>query len=201
MQQDDSGKNQLTLDAIAKELAAVAYDLAAGKIRVGSSLVPIGAPLFLKSKQKIKDGKAYFTLSFQAPLQEENEIPSAEVKSRLESPDYAQQKAAKDKPAELKARGAPEGKKLKKEIGKLWKSVVKNIQQNQPFVKAEADKLLKRCEDYTVFTDPPWQDQWHSCFEDVKKCLAAAANGDMATAKELVAAVDLATRTCHKKYK
>lgn len=201
MQQKEKNTSQLSLDTIAKELAALAYDLANGKLRIGSSLISIGNPLFFKSKQKMKDGKAYFTLSFQVPLQDENENPTFTNSAGTEAKKVIKQEQGRSHTAEFTTGGAPEGKKLKKEIGKLWKSITKHIEQDQPPPRTEAEKLLRKCEDYNVFTDPPWQAEWTSCCEDVKKCLTAASQGDMATAKELVNTVNIATRSCHKKYK
>ncbi len=196
-------KNHLTLDLIAKELAALAYDLVNGKLRIGNSLVSIGDPLFLKSKQKIKEGKAYFTLSFQSPLQGENLDNPSKISSETEAHKTPGQKVTMTKHhgEEFKASGAPEGKKLKKEIGRLWKSVIKQIEKDQPPEQKDAAKLIKACENYTVFTDPVWQKEWTSCCEDVKRCLTAASKGDTATARELLGTVDSAIHACHKKYK
>ena len=202
MPQKDKRKSKLTLDTIAKELAAVAYDLANDQIRIGSSLISIGDPLFIKSKQKVKDDKAYFTLSFQVPLQDEKVKSSSEEVSKAEShANSKKQGAVKSKQSEFKASGAPEAKKLKKEIGRVWKSVASKIEQDQLPLQAEAEKLLKKCEDYNVFVDPSWQAQWASCCKDVKKCLDVASKGEIAIAKNLVDAINSATRACHKKYK
>jgi len=201
MPQKNNKKDRLSLDLVAKELAALAYDLVNGKLRIGSSLVSIGDPLFLKSKQKIKDGKAYFTLSFQSPLQGDHQDHSSGTASGPEPHKAPGQKVAKPHRDDIKASGAPEGKKLKKEMGRLWKSVTKQIEQDKPPDQKEAAKLIKSCENYTVFTDAAWQAEWLSCCEDVKRCLAAASQGDFATARVLLENVDLATHVCHKKYK
>ena len=95
----------------------------------------------------------------------------------------------------------PEGKKIKKEITLLWKSVYKKLEQGQPPTPAEEKSLVSAFENYTVFSEPAWHDDWLACFTVLREALAYAHNGDMHTALEYAAKVNDLTKTCHKKHK
>lgn len=199
MQQKKKTKSQVKLNQLSEELSALAKDLANGQLRIGSSLIHVGEPFFLKTKQKVKDNKAYFTLSFQVPLTENiEEKPTPFQEKPKTSPN--EKKTPSTKPVPRKE-GAPGGKKLKKEIGRLWKSIAKNIGTGQTPSQTDTKSLIKKCEDYNMYAEHPWQDDWNACFKAVEQCAKAATNGDFDTAKTLVAEVNRLTKVCHKKYK
>ena len=106
----DKHNNPNTLKNIAADLRALADDLAKGQLRVGSRLVDIDEPLFIKTKQKITGNTAYCTLSFQVPLRDsdtETISPNNRRDSRIKS-----REGKHDKELRLKGR-PPEGKKTK----------------------------------------------------------------------------------------
>ncbi|MFA7348568.1 MAG: hypothetical protein WCZ86_12480 [Desulfurivibrionaceae bacterium] len=190
--------DQNTLENIAADLRALADDLSRGKLRVGSRLVAIGNPLFIKTKQKISGDTAYCTLSFQAPLRELDKEPI--LASGQGAAPEKNREAGNDRELRLKGR-PPEGKKIKKEISALWKTVAKKLEQGQPPTPAEENSLVSAFEKYTVFTESPWHEEWLACFTLLREALACARGGDMRTAREQAAKVNELTKACHKQHK
>lgn len=187
-----------TLENIAADLTSLANDLAQGKLRVGSRMVTIGNPLFIKTKQKITGDTAYFTLSFQAPLLDSNR--EAKLTPDWKQTPIAPPDSGQDKELRLKGR-PPEGKKTKKEISSLWKIVFKKLEQGQAPAPSEEKSLLAAFEDFTVFTEPAWQEEWLACFTILKQALDCARRGEMDKAQEYGAEVNALTKICHKKHK
>jgi hypothetical protein len=93
------------------------------------------------------------------------------------------------------------GRKLKREIGSIWKSVSKLIEAEQMPDGAETEGLLSRCEEYNLFAEGEWQVDWADCTLAVKKCFIDAATGDWPAAKSGVALINRMIRACHDKYK
>ncbi|HEX9714930.1 MAG TPA: hypothetical protein VGA28_04480 [Desulfurivibrionaceae bacterium] len=187
-----------TLENIAADLRALADDLVQGKLRVGSRLVAIGNPLFIKTKQKITGDTAYCTFSFQVPLRDlDQESPLAT--DRRQTPEKSRE-AKQNKELRLKGR-PPEGKKIKKEISSLWKTVSKKLEQGQPPTPAEEKSLVLAFENYAVFSEPAWQAEWLACLAALRETLSCARRGDMRTALEQAARVNDLTKACHKKHK
>ena len=190
--------NQNSLENIAADLTALANDLAQGKLRVGNRLVAIGNPLFIKTKQKVTGDTAYFTLSFQVPLRDSDreDLPTADQKSIPKNP-YQDKH---DKGMRLQGR-PPEGKKIKKEITSLWKSVFKKLEQGQAPTPAEEKSLVSAFENYTVFSEPAWHEDWLACFTILREALTCAREGDIPKALKYATEVNDLTKACHKKHK
>jgi hypothetical protein len=190
--------NQNTLENIAADLTALANDLAQGKLRVGTRLVAIGNPLFVKTKQKITGDTAYCTLSFQVPLQDPDKesVPINEQKHAQKE----RQKDSNDKNFRLQGR-PPEGRKIKKEITSLWKTVFRKLEQGEPPTAAEEKSLVSAFESYTVFSEPAWHKEWLACFAILREALSCARKGDMPKALEYAAEVTARTKACHQRYK
>jgi XXXCH domain-containing protein len=190
-------KSSISLEKIAGELSELAEDLSRNKIRVGSSLVDIDPPTFFKTKQKIKDGRVYFTLSFQAPIANTDDISDGTTQKEVNKTASAGT-AAKPRPETGKH---PEGKKLKKQITRQWKNIIKNFNENIAPTKAEAKKLLAACEDYNLYADRQWSKDWQSCCQIVQNTIDAALAGNFPKAQQLATEVNRLTKVCHKKYK
>lgn len=94
-----------------------------------------------------------------------------------------------------------QAKKLKKKIASLWKSIGKALERNRAVTESDAEKILRACADYTLFTEKKWQADWQRCVEAVKISLDLAKNDDHAGARQAAAHVDLLTRSCHRQYK
>jgi len=190
--------DQNTLENIAADLRALADDLSRGKLRVGSRLVAVGDPLFIKTKQKISGDTAYCTLSFQVPLRELDKEPIPATDQR----DTPAKKRGAGNERELRLKGRPpEGKTIKKEISALWKTVSRKLEQGHPPTPAEEKALVSAFEKYTVFTESPWHEEWLACFTLLREALACARGGDMRTAREQAAKVNELTKACHKQHK
>ena len=187
-----------TLENIAADLKILADDLAQGKLRVGCRRIAIGNPLFIKTKQKITGDTAYFTLSFQAPLRDSNTEPTPAT-DRIQTPEKPRD-AMQNKEFRLKGR-PPEGKKIKKEISNHWKTVSRKLEQGQIPTPAEEKSLVSAFENYTVFLEPAWHEDWLACFTLLREALAYARKGDMPNALKYAAKVNALTKACHKKYK
>lgn len=190
--------NQNTLENIAADLRSLADDLAQGKLRVGSRLVAIGNPLFVKTKQKISGDTAYCTLSFQVPLLDSN-TESEPTTDQKPAPKERQEERS-DKNFRLQGR-PPEGKKIKKEITSLWKTVFKKLEQGETPTPAEEKSLVAAFESYTVFSEPAWHEDWLACFRILREALSCARSGDLPKALEYAAEVNALTKSCHKKFK
>lgn len=187
-----------TLEDIASDLRALADDLSQGRLRVGNRLIAIGNPLFVKTKQKISGDTAYCTLSFQVPLRKPDS--EAYLDAGQKHPLGKNREAMHD--AELRLKGRPpEGKKIKKEISSLWKTVSKKLEQGQAPTPAEEKSLISAFENYTVFSESAWHEEWLACFALLREALASARRGDMRTAREQAAKVNDLTKACHKKHK
>ena len=185
-----------TLENIAADLMALANDLAQGKLRVGNRLVEIGNPLFIKTKQKITGDTAYCTLSFQVPLRELDKEPAPATGQR-----YTHEKN-RENDRELRLKGRPpEGKKIKKEMSALWKTVSKKLDQGQAPTPAEEKSLLAAFENFCLFSEPAWHEEWLRCTTILREALACAHRGDLPTALAHAEEVNRLTKDCHKKHK
>ncbi len=187
-----------TLEDIAADLTALARDLAQGKFRVGSRFVAIGNPLFIKTKQKITGNTAYCTLSFQVPLLDSNNDSMS-----TDDPKHPSEKSRENKHDKgLRLQGhPPEGKKIKKNISTLWKTISRKLEQGQAPTLAEEKSLVSAFENYTVFSEPTWHEDWLACFTALREALICARKGDIPKALEYAAEVNALTKTCHKKHK
>jgi len=190
--------NQNSLENIAADLTALANDLAQGKLRVGNRLVAIGNPLFIKTKQKVTGDTAYFTLSFQVPLRDSDKEAMLTANQKHIPEKSREERQGK----ELRLQGRPpEGKKIKREITSLWKSVFKKLEQGQAPTFAEEKSLVSAFENYTAFTESAWHEDWLACFTILREALTYARNGDMPKALKYATEVNDLTKACHKKHK
>jgi len=95
----------------------------------------------------------------------------------------------------------PEGKKIKKNITSLWKTVSRKLEQGQTPTPAEEKSLVSAFENYTVFSEPAWHEEWLACLTVLREALACARKGEMPKALEYAEKVNALTKACHKKYK
>lgn len=186
MPEKEEKTTELSLTEIAEELRAMADDLTEGRVRIGRQRVKVGEPVALKMKQKLKGDMAYFAMSVQAPLVE-----------RAGPPAGHRQKMAPRSQTEA----GYGGKKLKREIGRLWKSIAKQIERKQMPDGAETEGMLTRCEEFNLFATGEWQAAWADCTLAVEKCFIDAATGDWPAAKAGVDLVNRMMHDCHSAYK
>lgn len=95
----------------------------------------------------------------------------------------------------------PQAKKLKKEIGRLWKSIGRALEQGRIPAAGEAEKILRACADYSLFSEKEWQADWQHCADAVSQALSLAKQGDLPGARQAAARVDGLTKTCHRQHK
>lgn len=187
-------RTRIDLKTLADELRKTAAQLEQGVIQIDGDSVTIGEPLFLKTKQKIKDDQASFTLAFKVPLKAstaatQESLPALPENDRI-------------RPLRSEHPGSPPAvKQTKKEISRLWKECTGLINKNAVPAAAERRRLLAACEDYQLFVEPAWAAAWQNCRGAVRQCLEAAAAGDFAKARALATDVNLQTKACHKLYK
>jgi len=191
------------LENISADLASLAKALAKGKLPIGGRLVSIAEPNFFKTKQKITGNKAYFTLSFQAPLISGNhEFSSEEEQESFPKTPSPILTKTDPEPGDSKRRGRPpEAKKIKKKITGSWKNIFRDIESDRTPAQEDSKKIISACEEYKLFAEKSWQDDWLLCVETLRDSLSAAENGDFDAARKLAAEVNLLTKSCHKKYK
>jgi XXXCH domain-containing protein len=185
----------LTRAEIVTELRALADDLAQGRMRLGTRQVKVGETVSVKMKQKFTREMAYFTLAVKMELASGGSAITAQQLYPVE--------AGGETPEAPLVQGelGYSGKRLKKELGRLWKSVAKLIEARTMPDAAEIEGLLSRCEEYTLFAHEDWQADWTTCTTIIKKCLTDAAIGDWPAAKAMVTEIDRMMHDCHDRYK
>lgn len=197
-----SKKNRSSTDlkSIAGELEALAAGLRRNRLQLGGGEVEIGEPLFLKTKQKLKDGKAYYTLSFKVPVLA---APERKAGPAEDNAPFGRTSAGKNKLRHgSEPQGQhPEGKKLKKEIARLWKEFGKSLAEEKIPAEQLGNNLLKKCRDYRQFTEPSWHEQWLACTNLLEQSVVLAASGNLAAARSFLEQVDQRIKACHQKYK
>lgn len=186
------------LKTIAGELETLANDLKQQQITLGSSCVDVGDPLFFKTKQKLKNGKVYYTLSFQVPLVGDHEKKGQEDEQEPDSP--PSQKKLSKIPHRMEGQH-PSGKALKKEISRLWKDFGKHLAEGSAPPESLAKNLIKKCNDYCQFTDHAWHDKWLDCVNILKEAVDSAISGNFEKAQALHDEVNRSTKSCHKAFK
>lgn len=181
-----SVQTDIDLKSLAAELRQVATQLEQGIIEVEGATVSVGEPLFLKTKRKVKDERAYFTLSFKVPL------------TMAASASRRQLQAKRQPPPESMP---PTAKAIKKEIARLWKAVGAGITANSQPALVDMSKLRRLVEEYRLYTPASWAAEWQVCGATMGRCLDAAAAGDLAAARALIDTVNQQTKSCHKLHK
>lgn len=184
--------SQTTIDRIrlAAELRHLADQIEKGVVHTDAGPVTIGDPLFLKTKRKVKEDRAYLTFA---------------CKISLAAPAITPARAAA-KPPPLKRQPPPEGmpaaaKSMKKEIARLWKEVNSRLNAEAPPEAADMARLRRLVEEYRLYTPAAWAADWQACGVIVGRCLDAAAAGDLALARTLLAEINRQTKACHKLHK
>jgi XXXCH domain-containing protein len=185
-------KTAIDLQTLAAELRHVAAQLEQGIIEVEGAAIAVGEPLFLKTKRKLKEERAYFTLSFKVPL---TGIPAAAEPVAKSTPPIApgRPQPRQEMPAV--------GKTMKKEIGRLWKETSDRIRENTRPSATDVTRLRRLVEEYRLYTAPAWAEEWQQCAATMGRCLDAAATGDFATAVALATTINQQTKSCHKLHK
>jgi XXXCH domain-containing protein len=92
-------------------------------------------------------------------------------------------------------------KVLKKDIKRLWKTLSKAIESGALPDQSIFDELTKKCEDYNMFTEREWSDQWKYCCDKIKQCYTTAHDDDFEEASKLIKEIKKFKKECHSKFK
>lgn len=178
---------------MAAELRHLADQIEEGVIHTDAGPVTIGDPLFLKTKRKVKEDRAYLTFACKISLTGATPPPA---------PVRGASKPASAKKGEQPREGMPAAAKvMKKEIARLWKEVGSRINAETRPTMADMTKLRRLIEEYRLYTPAAWAADWQACGVTVGRCLDAAAAGDLALARTLFTEINQQTKSCHKLHK
>ncbi len=179
-------KNEWTSAAdIANELNRLAEEILSATMTISGEPLHVGDSLSLVIKKQLKKGVVTCDFLLQTKLASDALTP----------------KSGKAIQPERKSYKAAGGKKVKKDVSRLWKEVVKSVNAGTVPDSVCVSDLLKSCEDYNLNANSAWADLWRDCCNEIKKCTNAAQNGDFDSAKETVGVVNRLTKECHKKFK
>ncbi|MFZ5766820.1 MAG: hypothetical protein ACOY4H_14680 [Thermodesulfobacteriota bacterium] len=171
---------------VAAELVRLAEQINRGQVTVSGEAVPVGDSFSCCVKKQIKKGVFSCEIILHARAVVEDATPVAHELRR---------------PILPKKSTPPGGKKLKKEIGRLWKRVAAQVEKGTGPATADGVELLRACEEYTIYADKEWFDSWRRCHDEIRACLALAGRGDYPAAQVKVATVNRLTKECHSLYK
>ncbi|MEW6288811.1 MAG: hypothetical protein AB1545_03030 [Thermodesulfobacteriota bacterium] len=170
---------------IALELTRLAAEIADGALIINGEKLPVGDSFSFVMKKQLKKGTLSCEFFLQARVAEQALFPPVPAAS-----DKIMQKFP-----------ASGGGKLKKDISRLWKEVVKQVGAEYVLSRELAAELRQKCEDYNLFAHSQWFDGWRECADRVKACIAAAEKGDFAAARQKISEVNHLTKECHRLYK
>lgn len=170
---------------IAEELTRLAAEIADGALIIGGEKLPVGDSFSLVMKKQLKKGMVSCEFFLQARVAEKAPSPSVATADRNNQQKFP----------------ASGGKKLKKDISRLWKEVEKQVDAESVLSRELAAELRRKCEDYHLCAHSRWFAAWRECADQVKACIAAAEKGDFAAAREKISAVNHLTKECHRLYK
>ncbi|MFZ5760117.1 MAG: hypothetical protein ACOY32_10890 [Thermodesulfobacteriota bacterium] len=175
---------------VAAELVRLAEQINRGHVTVSGEAVPVGDSFSCRVKKQIKKGVFSCEIILHAR--------ATATAAMTDSTPVAQELP---RPIVPKKSAPPGGKKLKKEISRLWKRVAAQVEKGTGPATADGADLLRACEEYTMYADKEWFDSWRHCHEEIRACLALAGRGDYPAAQVKMATVNRLTKECHSLYK
>lgn len=92
-------------------------------------------------------------------------------------------------------------KKLKKDISFLWKNISKEIEAGVIPDKDECQDLIKKANDYALFTGKEWSDQWLIFCNDLSEMIDKAHGSQVKEADTLFKKIRQQKKRCHKQFK
>jgi len=172
----------------ARELARLSGQVADGFLELNEKRVELPDELVVKKVLKVKKNEISFEFSLKA--REKREEGKGEKKG-----------VAKTKmPQGQKGKKRPyKAKKLKKEIGMLWKALKRCVKSGETFRDREG--FLKSLDSYGKGAEQEWKADWERCVGLVREVLDLSQEGRGEEALEKCRQVDELTRACHKRYK
>ncbi|WP_022853614.1 GAK system XXXCH domain-containing protein [Thermodesulfatator atlanticus] len=92
-------------------------------------------------------------------------------------------------------------KQLKKQMGGLWKVIVRDVKYQQLPSLQDINALLAVMEQYSRFAEDTWQTAWRACLEKVMLLKQAVNEQDLLSVKEITEEIIRLEKSCHKRYK
>jgi len=172
----------------ARELARLSGQVADGFLELNDKRVELPDEFVVKKVLKVKKNEISFEFSLKA--REKREEGKGERRGS------AKKQMAKGQ----KGRGRPyKAKRLKKEIGMLWKALKRCVKSGETFRDREG--FLKSLDSYGKGAEEEWKAEWEKCVRLVREVLDLSHEGRGEEALEKCRQVDQLTKACHKRYK
>ncbi len=171
----------------AQELARLSGQVADGFLELAGNRAELPEEILLKRSLKIKKNE----ISFEFTLKIKAERDSKKAQQR--------QRRSSSRSSEKSDKRPYKAKKLKKEIGMMWKALKRCIKSGETF--RDKDGFIRALNTYGQSADREWAREWERCESLVKEALELAGKGNVDEALERCKKVDEMTKACHKKYK
>jgi len=182
-------KGKIELSALAQELTRLAGCMADGRVEVGGNVFDLETNGYWKIEKNVKKDRVIIKIEIKVPI-------------RVSGEDGHKNNLKKDEEKVIKANRRPfKPKKIKKEMGSVWKLIKRNIKQGVIPDDSDVAALWRTKEEYQAFVDDVWAKDWDECIRQTKEVLAAAEQGDFDRAILIAEEVDRLKSRCHKKYK
>ncbi len=170
---------------VAQELARLSGQVADGFLEIDSSRVELPDEFFYGKSLKIKKSESDFEFILKIKADRRQKRPASTSQVPL--------KRKRSRKSSYKA------KKLKKEIGIMWKALKRCIKSGESFRDREG--LLDALDIYGKSADEKWASEWKECVEMVKKAIELTDQDMQDKALEICEQVDKMMRSCHKRFK
>ncbi len=170
----------------AQELARLSGQVADGFIEIGSTRAELPDEFFLKRSLKVKKNEIAFELVLKIRADRQQKRPL----QKKDSPSTNRQKSSK-RPYKAK--------RLKKDIGMMWKALKRCIKTGETFRDKEG--FLKALDTYGKDADKKWAHEWKECTDMIGRTIELSGQGRVEEALELCKQIDQMTKSCHKRFK
>jgi len=170
---------------VAQELARLSGQVADGFIEIGSTRAELPDEFFLKRSLKVKKNEINFEffLNIKADRKQKKSL-------QKDSPSTNRQKSSK-RPYKAK--------RLKKDIGMMWKALKRCIKSGETFRDKEG--FLRALNTYGKDADKKWVHEWKECTDMIGRTIELSGQGRVEEALELCKQIDQMTKSCHKRFK
>jgi len=190
-------KQSLSFREISREFVRLSEEFADGKVGLEEGKIALFEPVSFVVKRKVKDRKLRFEISLRADIIDWPEREKGVAAHVVDPLPLTWNKGKKP----IMEHHYVGNKRIKREIGHLWKECVKQIQNGEAPEQATATDLLLQCKEYNLYTGRQWADEWRKCFKVMSQSLAAATAGNFDQAVSLIDQANQLKKECHKRFK
>ncbi|MCD6389814.1 MAG: hypothetical protein J7L69_10425 [Desulfobulbaceae bacterium] len=190
-------KKSLGFREISREFVRLSEEFIDGKVGLEEGEMALFEPVSFVVHRKVKDRKLHLEISLRADILDWPERDKG-VAGHVADPLPTTWNKGKKPIMEHHYGG---NKRIKREIGHLWKECVKQIQNGEAPEQVAATDLLRQCEEYNIYTGRQWTDEWRKCFKVMSQSLAAASTGNFDQAVLLIDQANQLKKDCHKRFK